>query len=155
MRTSSNRRFASSAAGPMGSGLPTINPTEFAIKKKREEDANMRRIIQEARLQFCEEEMYPAHPSQIKKLHDGFTKEEKGKYQYLDERKRIIPEKKYSFPILSSWKYGWKLGEEKPSGRPNNARTKLITDTFYTRNGVPTLSVPTQPLSLDRGYTVF
>ena len=124
------------------------------MKKKREEEETMRRIIDEARLQFKEEEMLPAKPGQIKKLYDGFTKEGKGRYQYLHERTHMIPESKYTFPILSSWKYGWKLNEEKVPGRPYNARTKLIADTFYTRNGVPTLSCPTAQPTFERGYTV-
>lgn len=147
----SNRRYANAQTASMGSGLPDINPMEFAMKKKREEEENVQRIIDEARAQFRSEEMLAPSGRQKTKLYDGFTKEGKGRYAYLDERQRTVPEKKYTFPMLTSWRYGWKLDEAAAPVRPHNARTKLIRDTFYTRSGVPTL---TQPSTIERSHTI-
>lgn len=88
-------------------------------------------------------EMHPAPRRQQTMLYDGFTKEGKGRYQYLQSRYRHIPEDKYEFPVLSSWEYGWRLGEviDKDDVRkPMHGRTRIVADTFYTRTGIPTLS---------------
>lgn len=35
----------------------------------------------------------------------------KGRRLYLQRRGQIRPEEKFDFPLLSSWEYGWRLGE--------------------------------------------
>ena len=35
----------------------------------------------------------------------------KGRRQYLQRRGQMRPEEKFDFPLLSSWEYGWRLGE--------------------------------------------
>ena len=35
--------------------------------------------------------------------------QEKGRYQYLKDRKQHIPEQKFTYPITSSMEYGWKV----------------------------------------------
>lgn len=75
-------------------------------------------------------------------LYDGFTKEGKGRYQYLQQRYQTIPETKYQFPVLSSWEYGWRLGDvirTEEIRKPANGRTRIVADTFYTRTGIPDL----------------
>ncbi len=75
-------------------------------------------------------------------LYDGFTREGKGRYQYLKIRCKEIPEKKYYFPLLNSWDYGWRLNDVIKKGdirKPEYGRTRIITDTFYTRTAIPDL----------------
>jgi len=79
------------------------------------------------------------------KLYHGFSKEGKGRYQYLHDRYLLDPETKYAFPILSSWEYGWRLSDvikKEDIKKPINGRTRIVADTFYTRTGVPTLNMP-------------
>ncbi len=72
-----------------------------------------------------------------KLLYDGFTKEEKGRYQYMQERKKENPENKYDYPLLTSFDYGWKLNEVATTYKtPAHGRTKIVEDTFHRRNGV-------------------
>jgi hypothetical protein len=74
---------------------------------------------------------------QIQLLYDGFSKEEKGRYQYLKSRKSENPEDKFEYPLLSSFEYGWKLKEVAPAYKtPVNGRSKIVEDSFYRRNGV-------------------
>lgn len=75
-------------------------------------------------------------------LYDGFTKEGRGRYQYLQARYQCIPEVKYRFPLLSSWEYGWRLSDVMrvdEASKPAQGRTRIVADTFYTRTGIPTL----------------
>lgn len=70
-------------------------------------------------------------------LYDGFTKEGKGKYQYLKERKKENPEKKYEYPLLNSFEYGWKLQEVSQEYKtPKHGRGRIVEESFYRRNGV-------------------
>ncbi|KAL4226592.1 hypothetical protein ACF0H5_014576 [Mactra antiquata] len=89
-------------------------------------------------------EMRPVTPHTKEKLYDGFTKEGKGRYQYLLERYERNPEEKFSFPLLSSWEYGWRLGDvikKADIKKPPYGRTRIVADTFYTRTGIP--GIPT------------
>lgn len=82
--------------------------------------------------------MRPPSPIARDSLYDGFTKEGKGRYQYLRHRYCIIPEKKFPFPILSSWDYGWRLDDvikKEEIKKPTYGRNRIVEDTFYTRNG--------------------
>jgi len=127
-------------------GLPQINPMEFALRKKREEEENMRQIIEEARRHQNTEEMRAVDAPTKSTLFDGFSHEGKGRHQYLRHRHQLSPEAKFTFPMLSSWEYGWKIREEMPAyGRSNNARTAIVNDSFYARNGVATLCGPDEP----------
>ena len=83
--------------------------------------------------------MREVEPEEREELYEGFTREEKGRYAYLNTRKRTIPEVKYTRPICSSWVYGWKLDDSIKATKPTHARTKIVRDTFYTTNGVPDL----------------
>ena len=57
-------------------------------------------------------------------------------------------------PLLTSWEYGWRYHEDdraaylasikKPDHAPPPncfARTRLVADTFYTNNGIPSLKL--------------
>nr|KAI8727280.1 protein ATP6V1FNB [Biomphalaria glabrata] len=86
-------------------------------------------------------EMIAPSPTVRKLLYDGFTKEGKGRYIYLRQRYHTTPEEKFAFPTCSSWEYGWRLGEvikKEDIKKPKFGRTKIVEDTFYTRNGIVT-----------------
>jgi len=75
-------------------------------------------------------------------LYEGFSREGRGRARYLRERRQDGPDAKFTYPVVSSWEYGWKVGDEMVSyGRPQHGRTSTIQDSFYTRNGVS--SIPT------------
>ncbi|XP_060082223.1 protein ATP6V1FNB-like [Ylistrum balloti] len=85
--------------------------------------------------------MHPVTPHVRSKLYDGFTKEGRGRYQYLCDRYKESPEDKFQFPLLSSWEYGWRLGDvvkKSEIKKPPFGRTRIVADTFYTRTGIPT-----------------
>ena len=87
-------------------------------------------------------DMRPVEPFVKDKLYDGFTKEGKGRYQYLNTRYLRVPEDKYQYPVLSSWEYGWRLGDvirKEEIKKPQMGRTRIVADTFYTRTGIPAL----------------
>jgi len=70
-------------------------------------------------------------------LFHGFTKEGKGRYQYLRARMLKRPEDKYMHPITSSWEYGWKLNDVVTEFRaPQFGRSRIVRDTFLRRNGI-------------------
>ena len=90
-------------------------------------------------------DMFPPPTRERTLLYDGFTKEEKGRYQYLKARTNTGPEEKYAYPILSSWDYGWRLNDVIPPEtihKPQYGRTRIVADTFYIRTGVPDLRFP-------------
>ena len=120
-------------------GMPVIEPLKFAKDQLRKERELYEQIAQKAKKNQSKYEMLPADPAVKDKLYDGFTREGKGRYQYLRERSEILPELRYTFPITSSAKYGWKIGEEAQLQKPRFARSRVVRDTFYTRNGVPDL----------------
>ena len=95
--------------------------------------------------------MRPSTPTTREYLYDGFTKEGKGRYRYLQQRYRHIPENKYEFPLTSSWEYGWRLSDvikKEDIKKPQFGRTRIVADTFYTRTGIP------GPTTLERSVTV-
>lgn len=82
-------------------------------------------------------EMYPVKKEHHDALFDGFTKEEKGRYRYLNLRKEVVPEARYQYPITNTMEYGWKLGETGQKFKaPTYARGKIVEESFYRRNGV-------------------
>lgn len=85
-------------------------------------------------------DMLPPDDATRRQLYNGTTKEGKGRYQYLRSRNVPGPDSKYRLPVLTSWEYGWNAGDVVK--KPEFGRTKLISDTFYCRNGVHTLKVP-------------
>jgi len=89
------------------------------------------------------DEMLEPDAETKQKLYEGFSRDGKGRFSYLVDRHTLDPEKKFTFPLLSSWEYGWKVASETGAyHRPQHARTAKINESFYTRNGVPTLRNP-------------
>lgn len=126
---------------PVIRAIPDIIPTYWAINRKKEEDARMQEIREEVSLQRSRVPMRPVDHATRDLLYLGVSKEQEGRHQYLHDRLGINPETKYHFPLLTSWKYGWKIGGlEDYYRRPTYARTAKIKENFYSRNGVPYLT---------------
>jgi len=71
------------------------------------------------------------------KIYDGSSREGKGRCSYLKARCELNPEEKYNFPVLSSWEYGWRLGEVvkvEEMKNPEFGRSRIVADTFYRSN---------------------
>ncbi|XP_028907839.1 protein ATP6V1FNB [Ornithorhynchus anatinus] len=82
-------------------------------------------------------EMRPASPRLLRLLYQGVSHEGRGRLQYLRERQQQKPEEGFKYPVLSSWDYGWCLGDAiKEAKAPGHARSRVIKDTFYFRNGI-------------------
>ena len=120
-------------------GMPVIEPLKFAKDQLRKERELYEEIAEKAKRNQSKYEMLPPDPDMKEKLYDGFTREGKGRYQYLRERSQMLPELRYSFPVTTSSRYGWKVGDEAQLNKPRFARSRVVNDTFYTRNGVPDL----------------
>ncbi|XP_036896669.1 protein ATP6V1FNB [Sturnira hondurensis] len=76
-------------------------------------------------------------PSTLQLLFQGISHDGQGRALYLRERHRQKPEEKFQYPVLSSWEYGWHVGDAMKDTRSSvYARSKPITQTFYIKNGV-------------------
>jgi len=65
-----------------------------------------------------------------------------GRSAYLRTRHRRRPESRYAVPVVSSWEYGWRLGDviaTEDLRNPPHGRCRIIADTFYRSNGLPQL----------------
>jgi hypothetical protein len=116
---------------------PTINfPPKKEIPNNAQVYHDLTQKLKETNTNLLSE-MKPPSENLTKLLFDGFSKEEKGRYQYLKARKSDNPEDKFEYPLLSSFEYGWKLKEVAPTYKtPAHGRTKIVEDTFHRRNGV-------------------
>ncbi len=147
---------ANAASMQLRAGLPQINPMKFAREQKLREDAENARIREEARQMDYSEEMRMPNPRVKAKLYDGFTKEEKGRYQYLKSRHLHIPEYKFTYPVLNSMEYGWEIQRKFQLKKSDHAMSNVTKKNFYTRSGVPDLSNPTNnPSKLERAKTMY
>ena len=82
-------------------------------------------------------EMRPASKRTVKLLYEGFSADGGGRYAYLEKRKTIIPERKYEFPITSSFEYGWKSKHAMRGMKPAQfSRSSTIKEEFYRPNGI-------------------
>ncbi|XP_062842192.1 protein SPMIP1 isoform X2 [Trichomycterus rosablanca] len=99
--------------------------------KKKVEPKEPQRTLTETPL------MRPVSPQSREALYHGLTTEGKGRGQYLQKRFQKRPEERFDYPILSSWEYGWRLGDYEQSYRsPANGRSGVVRSNFYARNGV-------------------
>ncbi|XP_073325089.1 protein SPMIP1 [Pagrus major] len=81
--------------------------------------------------------MRPVSPRTRHALYQDSSHHGKGRRLYLQRRGQMRPEEKFDFPLLSSWEYGWRLGDYTLDYRtPSRAKSSVVKDTFYTRNGV-------------------
>ncbi|XP_066469070.1 protein SPMIP1 [Tiliqua scincoides] len=82
-------------------------------------------------------EMRAPTPQTTQLLYQGFSHEGKGRCRYLQERKMKSPEEKFHYPVLSSWEYGWRLGDAvKDIRTPIYGKSRIVMDTFYFKNGI-------------------
>lgn len=140
IKSGRTRRSAAeeSAARAASAGLPRINPFEFAVRQKRLEDEALREIVEQARARREKGQMRPVDDQSKAALYDGFSREGRGRARYLRERHRQAPDTKFTYPMVSSWEYGWKVNDETDAyRRPRYARTATINGSFFARNGVP------------------
>ncbi|XP_076844402.1 protein SPMIP1 isoform X2 [Brachyhypopomus gauderio] len=99
--------------------------------KKREPLVPVKCSLSEAPL------MRPVSPKTRETLYNGFSKEGRGRIFYLKSRVQKGPEERFDYPILSSWEYGWRLGDYINNYRsPSNGRSEVVKSTFYARNGI-------------------
>ncbi|XP_049432879.1 protein ATP6V1FNB isoform X3 [Epinephelus fuscoguttatus] len=81
--------------------------------------------------------MRPVSPETRHTLYQDSSHNGKGRSLYLQRRRHIRPEEKFDFPVLSSWEYGWRLGDYSLDYRtPSCAKSSVVKNTFYARNGV-------------------
>ncbi|XP_054992650.1 protein ATP6V1FNB [Sorex araneus] len=82
-------------------------------------------------------EMRKAPARALQLLYSGVSQEGQGRAAYLRERHRQKPEEKFQYPVLSSWQYGWHVGDAMKDARPPTyGRCNPITKSFYIRNSV-------------------
>ncbi|XP_056384251.1 protein ATP6V1FNB-like [Hyla sarda] len=118
-----------------GTSLPPLIKTPPPLVSRTEENYHDQLDI----LNLSEMRPVTRHTSRL--LYDGFSKEGKGRSLYLKVRKESGPEEKYPHPVLSSWDYGWRLGDVMTDFKsPIHGRSRIVKETFYSRNGI--LSVP-------------
>lgn len=90
-------------------------------------------------------DMIPPERDVKAQLYQGISRDGKGRHLYLKSRNIPDPDHKYHSPVVSSWQYGWNMSdivEKQEMKKPEFGRKRLITDTFYTRNGITTLKMP-------------
>ncbi|XP_050999239.1 protein ATP6V1FNB [Acomys russatus] len=76
-------------------------------------------------------------PATLKLLFQGISHDGQGRQGYLKERYRLKPEEKFKYPMVSSWEYGWHVGDVMKDFRtPAHARMHPITKSFYLKNGL-------------------
>uniref|UniRef100_A0A8C5CB34 Si:ch211-193l2.10 n=1 Tax=Gadus morhua TaxID=8049 RepID=A0A8C5CB34_GADMO len=80
--------------------------------------------------------MRPPSPQTREVLYQGSSHYGTGRGLYLRRRGQMRPEEKFEFPLISSWEYGWRLGDFSVCGSPANGRSAVVKNTFYCRNGV-------------------
>ncbi|KAM5172052.1 protein SPMIP1 [Mantella aurantiaca] len=86
---------------------------------------------------FTETLMRPASPGTLSLLYSGTSNEQQGHYRYMKARNRLKPEDKYTQPLLSSWEYGWQVGDITGRDGGQYRRCCIVSDTFYSKNGIP------------------
>ncbi|XP_012644786.1 uncharacterized protein LOC105884915 [Microcebus murinus] len=82
-------------------------------------------------------EMRQVPSSTLQLLFQGISHDGQGRALYLRERHRQKPEEKFRYPILSSWEYGWHVGDAvRHTKAPAYAKVQPITKAFYTKSGI-------------------
>ncbi|KAG3279436.1 protein SPMIP1 [Ictidomys tridecemlineatus] len=81
--------------------------------------------------------MRQAPSSTLKLLFKGVSQSGEGRARYLQERYRQLPEEKFRYPILSSWEYGWHVGDAMKNFTTSPyAKTQTIAKTFYLKSSI-------------------
>ena len=109
---------------------PSRQPTASKPESRASEKSQRRLSIRDMR---------PPSVNTRSVLYDGISAHGEGRYAYLKKRKRLSPDQKYEFPVLSSCEYGWKILDymDPSKNKPSRfARTCVIRDSFYRNSGV-------------------
>ena len=69
-------------------------------------------------------------------LYDGLSHHGEGRYAYLRKRLEVPPDKRYSFPLVSSMNYGWKILNFVSLKPSCHGRTAIVKNTFYRSSGI-------------------
>lgn len=81
-------------------------------------------------------DMSPASKDIHALLYDGLSHHGEGRYSYLRKRVELQPDKKYSFPLLTSMNYGWKILDFVSLKPSCYGRTAIVKNTFYRSSGI-------------------
>ncbi|XP_055464156.1 protein ATP6V1FNB [Psammomys obesus] len=85
-------------------------------------------------------EMYPVPPDIKALLYEGISHDLQGRYHYLKARQLDLPEKRYLFPVTTSFSYGWQLG---PATKQQLVSCKMCRiESFFRKNGAFALLDP-------------
>lgn len=116
---------------------PLSFPPKAVHRNLHDEIQNLKQQLELNKTDLLKD-MRPVSQELNEQLYDGFSKEGKGRSKYLKNRKQFLPEQKYEYPLVSSFEYGWKLGEiyKQEYKNPEHGRNKIVEDSFYRRNGV-------------------
>jgi len=82
-------------------------------------------------------DMKPVDDETFRRIYEGLSREGNGRYGYLKTRNSVGPEVKYQYPVVSSWEYGWRLGDVikvEDLKNPEFGRSRIVADTFYRNN---------------------
>ena len=134
------KRLAARAKKVKGN-IPKIPEKNISLPKLNDADKSKRlkttRVSNKSEKKEKVIEMRPVSPPVRQLLYSGFTKEGKGRYQYLQARTAKKPEQKYLYPLTSSWEYGWHLDHVvREFHAPMYGRSRIVRDTFFRRNGI-------------------
>ncbi|XP_032892505.1 protein ATP6V1FNB [Amblyraja radiata] len=117
--------------------LPARDVVLPAIRSARRQEGTRRVVAVQGPMSGPVEEMRGVSPQIRGLLYDGFSKEQRGRHQYLRKRAATLPEDKYYYPVLSSWTYGWRQGDVVGELQlPAHGRLRIINNTFFRRNGI-------------------
>ena len=121
--------------------LPDLTPPPRKIDYKKEANEYLQQIgAKDAELKLIPGECYPLNPQTEELLYRTNFSNRK---DYLRERGKLAPEKRYKFPMSTSMEYGWRISQSEKSITNKNKnvfpefgmRNAIIT-TLYRNNGV-------------------
>lgn len=124
--------------------LPELKFPPQKVDYTNEVDAYLKNIgVKDENLKISLDEMYKIPNETKKSLIEGVSHEKGGRYKYLHDRHKILPEERYKFPICSSMAYGWRMNDfykTTDMQAEQNLKAKFIIksemkDTFYRTNG--------------------
>ena len=130
--------YQQATSKPIGRSLPAIVvPPRPKPRSDTQEAMNqLTKKLDAERNPNALKEMYPVRREHRDLLRNGFSKEGKGRWEYLNARQEMSPEHKYQYPLSTTMEYGWKLAHSGQEYRtPAHARSKTIEDSFYRPNG--------------------
>ncbi|XP_053113582.1 protein ATP6V1FNB [Hemicordylus capensis] len=89
---------------------------------------------------ILEAEMRPVPREVHGLLYQGISHEDEGRARYLKTRLLLAPEEKYTFPITTSFNYGWQMGKMASAHVAPTAKCRI--ESFFRKNGAFSLLNP-------------